>query len=148
MRPKTVTCFSLKFGLYLCNCTPLRMNFFRCLVVLGCICHAGMLHARGGYKFSMISANYIQQYDFRGGFFSGAEVVYDRGTLSRVTRSPYFAAGLSGIWSGDYNYNEYSFKTCWGPARWIWNMSRMFPANPYFFCAGELQTRTDYRNCS
>lgn len=107
------------------------MNILRCIIFLFCISSATGLHARSGYSFSMVSVNYIQQYDFRGGFYSGAEVLYDRGSRSCITRSPYFAAGLSGTWS--VNYNEYGFRTGWGPANWIWNMSRSFRANPYFF---------------
>lgn len=113
------------------------MNFLRCFVVLCCICNAAVLHARSGYSFRIISANYIQQYDFRGGWYSGAELFYDRGSRSCIARSPYFAAGVSGIWSA--NYTEYGIKSCWGPSRWIWNMSRMFRANPYFFAQANFK---------
>lgn len=107
------------------------MNILRCIVFLFGISSAIGLHARSGYSFSMVSVNYLQQYDFGGGFYSGAELLYDRGSLNCITRTPYFAAGVSGTWSA--NFNEYGIKTCWGSSRWIWNMSRMFRANPYFF---------------
>lgn len=96
-----------------------------------CLFTGILLHARSGYNFRILTGSYLGQYNFLDEFNGGAELLYDHNMRSCVSRSRFYGAALSGIWS--YRFNEYGFKTYWAPANWQWMMSRNFHSNPYFF---------------